>query len=261
MSSNNGWVSLHRAILEWEWYDDINATRLFIHCLLRANHEATTWRGIDIPRGSFYTSLDTLSKETRLTVKQIRTCFTKLERTGELASSGQARGRMVTVVNYDSYQQEGKQVDKQKGKEGAANNNDNKKQIINNIFSESGMNDEQVSEIIRIRKKNKGGAISERVARSLIKEFIQATQKGWSLDDSITEWDLRGWKSFKSEWLTNKGQNYAKHERLTPIRPDNSASGRVRQNAAKRRAEIAAEIAEIDGNDRPLATDGLLVRP
>ena len=60
---------------------------------------------------------------------------------------------------------------------------------------------------------------------------------------------------------SNQVNDYAKHERPTPIRPDNSASGRVRQNAAKRRAEIAAEIAEIDGNDRPLATNGLLVRP
>ena len=100
----SGWIKLHRKMTEWEWYSDPNTFRLFIHCLLRANHKEKSWRGININRGQFYTSLDTLSDETGLTQRQIRTCLNKLKSTGELSSSTMARGRMITVVKYDAYQ-------------------------------------------------------------------------------------------------------------------------------------------------------------
>lgn len=101
---DNGWVKLHRNLIDWEWYTDHNTCRLFIHCILRANHTDKKWRGIDIKRGSFYTSLDTLSDETGLTPMQIRTSLKKLKATGEVTGLGMARGRMITVVGYDSYQ-------------------------------------------------------------------------------------------------------------------------------------------------------------
>ncbi|MBL4891428.1 MAG: hypothetical protein JKX91_06335 [Rhizobiaceae bacterium] len=125
---NNGWVKLHRGLIDWEWYDDINVCRLFIHCLLRANHKENNWRGKTIGRGQFWTSLDTLSMETKLTKKQIRLAFSKLEMTGEVASKGQATGRMITIVNYDSYQEEGRQradEGQTEGRQRAANKNVN----------------------------------------------------------------------------------------------------------------------------------------
>jgi len=103
---NQGWIKLHRTLLDWEWYDDVNVMRLFLHCILRSNHAEKHWRGIKITRGQFYTSLDTLAVETGLTASQLRTCFKKLESTGEVTSSSHARGRMVTVKNYDQYQQD-----------------------------------------------------------------------------------------------------------------------------------------------------------
>lgn len=104
----SGWVKLHRSILDWEWYDDINTFRLFIHCLLRANHADKDWRGKLIKRGSFFTSLESLSAETGLSVRQVRTSLDKLSATSEVTSSGQARGRMITVLNYDKYQSDDK---------------------------------------------------------------------------------------------------------------------------------------------------------
>ena len=101
---NNGWVKLHRGLLDWEWYDDINTCRLFIHCLIRANHADKLWRGKEIKRGSFFTSLDTLALETGLSVRQVRTSLDRLISTNEVTSLGQARGRMIVISKYDSYQ-------------------------------------------------------------------------------------------------------------------------------------------------------------
>ena len=108
----SGWIKLHRALIDWEWYTDHNTCRLFIHCLLRANHTDTKWRGQSLNRGQFLTSLESLSNETGLSISQIRTGFKKLESTHEIASLAQARSRVVTVLKYDSYQSDDKLNDK-----------------------------------------------------------------------------------------------------------------------------------------------------
>ena len=107
---NQGWIKLHRSLLDWEWYDDVNVMRLFLHCVLKANHTEKQWRGVTIKRGQFYTSLDTLSKELGLSIQKIRTAISKLESTGEITSKQHAKARMVTVINYDNHQADNKQV-------------------------------------------------------------------------------------------------------------------------------------------------------
>lgn len=116
MSDLEGFVIEYRKIMQWEWYTDVNTAHLFRHCILRANYTDTAWRGIEVKRGSFITSLQTLSTETGLTVKQVRTALEKLEKTGEVANCSTSKYRIITVKNYDLYQLEGKQKGKQKDK-------------------------------------------------------------------------------------------------------------------------------------------------
>ena len=105
----SGWICLHRKLLNWEWYSDNNTKILFIHCLLRANHTDAKWKGKHISRGQFITSLESLSRETCLSVSQVRTSISKLKSTGEITDKSQARSRVITVVGYDSYQDNSKQ--------------------------------------------------------------------------------------------------------------------------------------------------------
>ena len=137
-----GYIALHRKILEWEWYDDMNVFRLFMHCLLKANHKDKEWRGNVIKRGSFISSLGKLSQETGLTVKQVRTSLDKLKRTSEMASKGTSQHTVFTIKNYDEYQSGGKQKDKRrasegqaKGKQRATTNNDNNENNENKDIS------------------------------------------------------------------------------------------------------------------------------
>ena len=111
-----GWIKLHRKLLDWEWYSDTNAKVLFLHCLLKANIKDTTWKGMEIKRGQFFTSNLSLSNELGLSIKEIRNSLKKLEKTGELTFFGASNGTMVTVCNYDNYQH----FDETKGKRGAS---------------------------------------------------------------------------------------------------------------------------------------------
>ncbi len=109
---NNGWIKLHRSMLDWEWYTDINVCRLFTHMLLKANHKDNNWRGILIKRGQTLTSLNKLESETGLSKSQIRTAIKKLISTREIAQQSHSQHTVFTIKNYDSYQVDDTQNDK-----------------------------------------------------------------------------------------------------------------------------------------------------
>lgn len=100
-------------------------------------------------------------------------------------------------------------------------------------FSVFGLPDDIVNEIKRIRVANKGGAIkTQRVANGLAKEIGLAMASGISIDDLLTEWETRKWKSFKAEWMVKN----------TPV---NSIGGLTNRQAVNEWASVG-EI-EIQG--------------
>ena len=99
-----GWIKIHRKILEWEWYDDINTKVLFFHLLLTANHKEKKWRGQIIQRGQKITSISHLAKETGLTCQQIRTSLNKLKTTNEITTKVTNKYTLVNIEKYSDYQ-------------------------------------------------------------------------------------------------------------------------------------------------------------
>lgn len=99
-----GHIKLDRKILNWEWYQDANTSRLFIHLLLIANYKNGRWMGNEILRGQLITGLKELSKQTGLSIMQVRTCFDKLKLTKEITVKVTNKFRVVTICKYDVYQ-------------------------------------------------------------------------------------------------------------------------------------------------------------
>lgn len=98
------YIKLSRNILNWEWYENINTCRLFIHMLLKANWKDGKFEGKVIPRGSFVSSLPKLAEETALTIREVRTAITHLKSTGELTCKSYSKYTVFTVKNYCLYQ-------------------------------------------------------------------------------------------------------------------------------------------------------------
>lgn len=107
------YIKLSRKILDWEWYGDVNTCRLFIHMLLKANWKDGRFQGVDVPRGSFVSSIAKLSAETSLSVREVRTALSHLEQTGEVTHKGQAKYSVFTIKNYSLYQSSDMLTDKQ----------------------------------------------------------------------------------------------------------------------------------------------------
>lgn len=101
---SNGWIKLHRELVDWEWYQDANTMRVFLHVLISANHKAAKWRGIAIERGQFVTSYDHLAKALGLTIQNVRTSISKLKKSENLTVKSTSRYTILSVCNYDTYQ-------------------------------------------------------------------------------------------------------------------------------------------------------------
>lgn len=100
----NGYIKLHRKILEWEWYDDANTFRVFMHLILKANHKPKKYRGLILKAGTVLTGREVLAKETGLSVRQVRTSLEKLKATSEVTIETSAKGTVIQIVKYEDYQ-------------------------------------------------------------------------------------------------------------------------------------------------------------
>jgi hypothetical protein len=112
-----GWVKIKRSLLDWEWYDDHNATRLLLHLNLTVNFEDKQWKGILIKRGSMVLSWATLSKSIGLSVKQCRTAMDKLISSKEVTKVSTNKFQVITLVKWDKIQLENGIEGKQEGKQ------------------------------------------------------------------------------------------------------------------------------------------------
>ena len=100
-----GFVRVYRSILKWEWYDDANTMRVFLHLILTANYESQKWHGITVERGQRVYSSQKLAKELHMSRQETRTAIKHLISTGEITNRSTSEYSIITIKNYELYQQ------------------------------------------------------------------------------------------------------------------------------------------------------------
>ena len=107
----SGWIKLHRRSLENPVFKRPTIWHYWNYCLLKANHEEKKiiWnkKEMIIERGSFITGLKKSSKETGLTIRNIRTARKTLVNLRMIVISTTkttTRFTYLTVCNYNRYQ-------------------------------------------------------------------------------------------------------------------------------------------------------------
>jgi hypothetical protein len=218
-----GWVCDYRSIMEWGWYKTPLTMHLFMHCVRKANRSDSYVQGILVKRGSFITSYEKLAYETGLTINQVRTSLDKhLLVTGELTKETTNRYTIITVVNYNVYQntKESRQSNKQTTSKNTnksqaqtqANNKRNHKQTTNK--SQTNHNKQQYN---NINKETSGGVCLTGTHTPPQEENKAAlpsvTPLGGEPSEPLTrrEWrtycELKGYNEYRAaeEWIKVRG--------------------------------------------------------
>lgn len=89
-----GYIILHKKLLEWQYYQNPNMVLLFIHLLLIANEE-----------GNVNTTLKELERDTGLSIKVIRNCLAKLEKGMILGTKRAQKNTYLTICNFEDYKE------------------------------------------------------------------------------------------------------------------------------------------------------------
>ena len=109
-----GWVKMHRKILENELWQDVTAFRLFTLLLLKASHkDGIKTAGIEVNRGQYLRSYSKLSEDLafmegrgvkKIPKSTIERKVKKLVDAGIVSVRETVCGTLFTIIKYESYQ-------------------------------------------------------------------------------------------------------------------------------------------------------------
>lgn len=99
-----GNIRISRSITDWRWYDNPIMVYVWLHLLLMANWRDKEWHDKVIKRGSFVTTLSSLSGQLNLSFQQVRTCLDRLKSGGEIKTTSSNSFTIITICKYDDYQ-------------------------------------------------------------------------------------------------------------------------------------------------------------
>jgi hypothetical protein len=168
------WVKLYRDVLDdLEWYElDPLASKVLVMCWLIASEDDG-----NLP------STKNLAFRLRMTEKQTIDCLNKLSHWLEHDD--------INAIS-ERYQNDSTETETE--------TETKKKQKATFVATPDGVS-QSVWDDFKALRKVKRATITQRVIDGLIAE---AQKAGWTLEQALTECVVRGWQSFKAEWIADK---------------------------------------------------------
>lgn len=224
MQTLNGFIKVHRKIIQWGWYQDHVVKDLFLHLLLTASFKESEWMGRTIQKGQVITSNKHLAEELGFSVQQIRTALNKLKSTGEITTQSTNRFTIITIVNWGKYQvfewdetsetTSTPTINQQTDNKQATNKQQHRKKDKNEKNVENGKNkkkegadapvavyclldeklDQAIRDFINFRKKIKA-PMTERAIDLMMRKLDGMTQDNNEKIAILEQSIMNGWKS------------------------------------------------------------------
>ena len=102
--TSNGYIKLHRKLLDWGWYKDQNTMAVFLHLLLTANFAESEYMGMKILPGQVVIGRKSLAKTLGMSEQNVRTALNHLKSTNEITIKVTNKFSVVTIVKWALYQ-------------------------------------------------------------------------------------------------------------------------------------------------------------
>lgn len=190
---NDGYIKLHKKMVDWEWYKDQSVKGLFIHLLLIANYKDGRFKGRLIKRGQVVTSINNLALETGMSRGTIQRCIKVLKNTREIRTSTNSKYTLITIINYDSYQSSvlnfGTQPSTQHDTQPSTNRRN--KEIKNSIKERDSISYPNYTEV-------KAYADERGASEELALDFFEHYESnGWMVGNN----PMKNWKASFNGWM------------------------------------------------------------
>ena len=111
------WIKIYDRILEWEWWSNALMVKAWVFILVSANSRQKRWQGMIIERGQFVTSQSKMARELDCNRKTVRKILDRLISAGQITASVDNSKTIITVCNYDNYQENNSRYGQQDGQQ------------------------------------------------------------------------------------------------------------------------------------------------
>lgn len=221
-----GWIKLHRGFTKFEWYQDANTMRVFLHLLITANHKEAKWQGNVIGRGQLITSREHLSRDLGLTVQVVRTSLLKLEKSENVTIKTTNRFTSISICNYDTYQSADVAINPPVNQQITNKQPTDNQQITTNKNDKNKKNEENEKKTTSVSVKDAHQLRAEKLFnrkeyRQLDKSEISAWNSAKDIVKSATE---REWKEIEAFYAAPQRETYARKSFATLL---NNFSGEL----------------------------------
>ncbi len=100
----NGYIKLHRKILDNGIFENAELLKVFVWCILKANSAPAVVYGRKVKVGQFVTGRVTAAEELRLRPSTVYDRMNKLKQLRYIKIDSNNKNSLITVINYKTYQ-------------------------------------------------------------------------------------------------------------------------------------------------------------
>ena len=211
----NGYIQLHRKLLDSAVFQNEKLLKLFIHCLLKASYkERETLIGdsiVHLEQGQFVTGRKALARDLNLSEQQVRTLISKLEKLNILHTKSTNKYSVVTVMNWEVYQNPTNSSTNNQpatNQQSTTNNKVNKDNKVNKFSFKNeliglGVEESIADDWLTVRKK-KRASNTQTALNGLINQIEKTSL---STNEAIKLCVENSWSGFKADYIKDEASN------------------------------------------------------
>ena len=118
---DNGWIKLHRKIIECGFFNNPNLSHFWVWCLLKATHDdheqVVGFQKVVLKSGDFIFGRKNCASETGLSEQTVRTCVNTLIKLENLTIKSTNKYSIVTICKWGAYQKNEETTNQQTNKQ------------------------------------------------------------------------------------------------------------------------------------------------
>lgn len=97
------YIKLDAGFSQWRWFKNTKTAIVYLWLLTSANREEEKLFSETVPRGSILTNNANIACECNMTIQNVRTALSNLQKTGEITRTYRNHYQIINITDFDKY--------------------------------------------------------------------------------------------------------------------------------------------------------------